>query len=181
MPLRAVANAVRSSEGVHGMSKTERALDPVTFEVLKNAFATSVDLMSEQILRTCHSFVIYARDFSSALCDREGNTIMQGSQDIAVHVGTLHFTCKAVIEAFAQENPNFHFYACFSRTPRAQPRPRDRAGHVHVALQEIRPDPAHDIAYLCGNPNMVDQAFTLLKEAGLPVPHIRREKYISSR
>ena len=84
-------------------------------------------------------------------------------------------------EAFAQENPNFHFYACFSRTPRAQPRPRDRAGHVHVALQEIRPDPAHDIAYLCGNPNMVDQAFTLLKEAGLPVPHIRREKYISSR
>ena len=25
---------------------------------------------------------------------------MQGSQDIAVHVGTLHFTCKAVIEAF---------------------------------------------------------------------------------
>ena len=26
---------------------------------------------------------------------------MQGSQDIAVHVGTLHFTCKAVIEAFA--------------------------------------------------------------------------------
>ena len=26
---------------------------------------------------------------------------MQGSQDIAVHVGTLHYTCKAVIEAFA--------------------------------------------------------------------------------
>jgi N-methylhydantoinase B len=53
-------------------------LDPVTFEVLKNAFATSVDLMSEQILRTCYSFVIYSRDFSSALCDRYGNTVMQG-------------------------------------------------------------------------------------------------------
>ena len=76
-------------------------LDPVTFEVLKNAFATSVDLMSEQILRTCHSFVIYARDFSCSLCDASGDTIMQGSQDIAVHVGTLHFTCKAVIDAFA--------------------------------------------------------------------------------
>ena len=63
----------------------------------------SVDQMAEQILRTCHSFVIYARDFSSALCDREGNTIMQGSQDIAVHVGTLHFTCKAVIEAFGDD------------------------------------------------------------------------------
>jgi N-methylhydantoinase B len=86
------------------VSDTERrALDPVTFEVLKNAFVTSVDLMAEQILRTCYSFVIYARDFSSALCDREGNTIMQGSQDIAVHVGTLHFTCKAVIEAFGDD------------------------------------------------------------------------------
>jgi N-methylhydantoinase B len=78
-------------------------LDPVTFEVLKNSFATTVDLMAEQILRTCHSFVIYARDFSSALCDRHGNTIMQGSQDIAVHVGTLHFTAKAVIEAFGDD------------------------------------------------------------------------------
>lgn len=80
--------------------KRSYTLDPVTFEVLKNAFITTVDQMAEQILRTCHSFVIYARDFSSALCDRNGDTIMQGSQDIAVHVGTLHFTCKAIIEAF---------------------------------------------------------------------------------
>ncbi|WKD60365.1 Acetophenone carboxylase delta subunit [Corynebacterium ciconiae DSM 44920] len=80
-----------------------RTLDPVTFEVLKNAFATSVNLMSEQILRTCYSFVIYSRDFSSALCDAEGNTVMQGDQDIAVHVGTLHFQCKAVIEQFGED------------------------------------------------------------------------------
>jgi len=84
----------------------QRTLDPVTFEVLKNAFVTCVDLMSEQILRTCYSFVIYSRDFSSALCDAEGNTVMQGSEDIAVHVGTLHFQCKAVIEYFGDEiNP----------------------------------------------------------------------------
>jgi N-methylhydantoinase B len=76
-------------------------LDPVTFEVLKNAFINTVDQMAEQILRTCHSFVIYARDFSSALCDVNGDTIMQGTQDIAVHVGTLHYTAKAVIDAFA--------------------------------------------------------------------------------
>lgn len=78
-------------------------LDPVTFEVLKNSFATSVDLMSEQILRTCYSFVIYSRDFSSALCDAEGNTVMQGSADIAVHVGTLHFQAKAVLEQFEDD------------------------------------------------------------------------------
>lgn len=78
-------------------------LDAVTFEVLKNAFVTAVDLMSEQIMRTCYSFVIYARDFSSALCDAAGNTVMQGSADIAVHVGTLHFQCKAVLEEFGSD------------------------------------------------------------------------------
>ncbi len=84
-------------------SSSRRTLDPVTFEVLKNAFATSVNLMSEQILRTCYSFVIYSRDFSSALCDAEGNTVMQGDQDIAVHVGTLHFQCQAVLEEFGDD------------------------------------------------------------------------------
>lgn len=76
-------------------------LDPVTFEVLKNSFITSVDQMAEQILRTCYSFVIYNRDFSNALHDAEGNSAAQGNQDIAVHVGTLHFTCKDVMRAFA--------------------------------------------------------------------------------
>lgn len=79
---------------------SDQTLDPVTFEVLKNSFITSVDQMAEQILRTCYSFVMYNRDFSSALHDAEGNSAAQGNQDIAVHVGTLHFTCKAIIEAF---------------------------------------------------------------------------------
>lgn len=82
-------------------SSSEGHLDPVTFEVLKNAFTTSVDLMSAQILRTCHSFVIYARDFSCALVDAQGNTVMQGSQDVAVHVGTLHFGAQSILKRFA--------------------------------------------------------------------------------
>jgi N-methylhydantoinase B len=80
-----------------------RALDPVTFEVLRNSFVTIVDEMAEQILRTCHSFVLYARDFSAALCDPQGHTIAQGTQDIAVHVGTLHFTAAAVVNAFEDD------------------------------------------------------------------------------
>jgi ferredoxin-NADP reductase len=84
-------------------------------------------------------------------------------------------------EAFAAKNPNFHFYACLSRSPRNVPRAHDRNGHVQVALTELKPDAAHDVAYLCGNPDMVDQAFAQLKDAGLPIPHIRREKYVSSR
>jgi NAD(P)H-flavin reductase len=44
-----------------------------------------------------------------------------------------------------------------------------------------RRTPATDIAYLCGNPDMVDATFEALKEAGLPVPQVRREKYVSSK
>ncbi|MTJ06115.1 MAG: hydantoinase B/oxoprolinase family protein [Sediminimonas qiaohouensis] len=82
---------------------TNEQLDPVTFEVLKNSFITAVDQMAEQMLRTCYSFVIYNRDFSNGLHDAEGNSVAQGNQDIAVHVGTLHFTCKDVIRKFKGE------------------------------------------------------------------------------
>lgn len=82
---------------------------------------------------------------------------------------------------FERETPGFRFYGCFSRQMPDAPRANDRSGHVHVALAELKPDVGGDIAYLCGNPNMVDQAFGLLKDAGLPVPHIRREKYVSSK
>ncbi len=87
------------------------ALDPVTFEVLKNAFITTVDQMGEQILRTCYSFVIYNRDFSNALNDANGDSVAQGNQDIAVHVGTLHWTCKDVIRAFAGDMRDGDVYA----------------------------------------------------------------------
>lgn len=82
---------------------------------------------------------------------------------------------------FEHETPGFRFYACLSREQRSLPRLYDRSGYVQNLLAELAPDPAGDIAYLCGNPNMVDQAFAQLKESGLPVPHVRREKYVSSR
>ena len=84
-------------------------------------------------------------------------------------------------EAFAREHPGFSFHPCFSRAMRAAPRPHDRKGRVHVALQAVSPDPEADLAYLCGNPDMVDEAFAMLKDVGLPVPRIRREKYVSAR
>ena len=83
--------------------------------------------------------------------------------------------------AFAAATPGFSFHPCFSREARAVPRSGDYAGRVQVAIEALKPDAASDIVYLCGNPDMVDQSFGLLKDAGLPVPQIRREKYISSR
>ena len=80
--------------------QTDIDLDPVTFEVLRSSFCNLVDRMAEQIERTCYSFVIYNRDFSNCLNDAEGNTVMQGSKDIAVHVGTLHYTCRETLDYF---------------------------------------------------------------------------------
>ena len=50
-----------------------------------------------------------------------------------------------------------------------------------AAAYEMGAGKPGDIAYLCGNPNMVDACFEALKGCGLPVPHIRREKYVSSK
>ena len=83
--------------------------------------------------------------------------------------------------AFADAHPGFRFVPCFSRELPADPHPDVRQGYVQDVLAEFAPDADGDIAYLCGNPNMVDAAFEALKTAGLPVPHIRREKYVSSK
>jgi NAD(P)H-flavin reductase len=84
-------------------------------------------------------------------------------------------------EAFAQSHPGFLFHGCLSREARTTPRSTDRSGHVQHVLAELGPHADRDIAYLCGNPNMVDAAFAVLQEFGLPVKQIRREKYVSSR
>lgn len=87
----------------------------------------------------------------------------------------------AEFDAFAQNHPAFTYHPALSRAARATPRSNDRRGHVQDVLPEIAPHAEQDIAYLCGNPDMVDGTFTLLKELGLPIKHIRREKYVSSR
>ncbi|MEZ0471275.1 ferredoxin--NADP reductase [Luteimonas sp. B3_2_R+30] len=87
--------------------------------------------------------------------------------------------------AFAERHPGFRFLPCFSRElPEAGSRQAHadvRHGYVQQFLDELAPDPDGDIAYLCGNPNMVDACFEALKGHGLAVPQIRREKYVSSK
>ncbi|MGY8562370.1 ferredoxin--NADP reductase [Paracidovorax citrulli] len=83
--------------------------------------------------------------------------------------------------AFAAAHPGFRYVPCLSRELPANPHPDVRHGYVQQHLAEFAPNPATDIAYLCGNPDMVDATFEALKEAGLPTPQVRREKYVSSK
>ena len=83
--------------------------------------------------------------------------------------------------AFADAHPGFRYVPCLSRELPPDPHPDVRHGYVQQHLGEFAPDAARDIAYLCGNPDMVDACFEALKGFGLPVPQIRREKYVSSK
>ena len=87
--------------------------------------------------------------------------------------------------AFAEAHPGFRYLPCLSRELPAEGSPHAhpdvRHGYVQNVLPELAPDPDGDIAYLCGNPDMVDASFEALKAAGLPVPRIRREKYVSNK
>ena len=87
--------------------------------------------------------------------------------------------------AFADAHPGFRYVPCLSRELPAEDSPHAhpdvRHGYVQNVLAELAPDPVDDIAYLCGNPDMVDASFEALKAFGLPVPMIRREKYVSNK
>ncbi|MFD0739673.1 FAD-binding oxidoreductase [Lysobacter koreensis] len=87
--------------------------------------------------------------------------------------------------AFADAHPNFRFVPCFSRelpaAGSAHAHADVRHGYVQQFIDEFAPSAEGDIAYLCGNPNMVDACFEALKGHGLAVPQIRREKYVSSK
>ena len=87
--------------------------------------------------------------------------------------------------AFADAHPGFRYLPCLSRALPQAGSPLAHAdvrhGYVQDALAEFAPNAEGDIAYLCGNPNMVDACFEALKECGLPIPQIRREKYVSNK
>ncbi|WP_226467387.1 FAD-binding oxidoreductase [Luteimonas panaciterrae] len=86
---------------------------------------------------------------------------------------------------FAERHPGFRYVPCLSRELPEPGSPQAHAdvrhGYVQQFLDEFAPRADGDIAYLCGNPDMVDACFESLKGHGLPVPQIRREKYVSSK
>ena len=97
----------------------------------------------------------------------------------------MHRWSPRLLSFRLSREPGFRFVPCFSRElPEAgspQVHADMRHGYVQNALAEFAPTAESDIAYLCGNPNMVDACFEALKEAGLPIPHVRREKYVSNK
>lgn len=87
-------------------------------------------------------------------------------------------------EDFAELNstlPNFTFKACYSQEKNdSNLKPYEQLGRVNRVFPELNFNPTEDIVYLCGNPNMIDDAFNSLTEMGFDRKSIRREKYLFS-
>jgi len=81
---------------------------------------------------------------------------------------------------FAKDHDQFNFRAQYSRQMPDDQQAYEYSGYVQETFDALQLNPDHDIVYLCGNPNMIDDSFALLQEFGFDVRSVRREKYISS-
>jgi ferredoxin-NADP reductase len=80
---------------------------------------------------------------------------------------------------FATTYPRFRFIPHYSRPSEASLALFERSGYVQTGFTDLALSPLEDVIYLCGNPNMIDQAFEQLRAIGFDTQRIRREKYIS--
>jgi len=91
--------------------------------------------------------------------------------------GQLYF--REDFLAAAQRTPGLSYLGCLSRAAGDGCDPPLHAGRVQTALAALAPQPS-DIACLCGHPDMVDEVAARLRDAGLPPPAVRRERFTAS-
>lgn len=80
---------------------------------------------------------------------------------------------------FATQNPRVTFRVHLSRETEKDLDAHERIGYVQRSFPELNLNPEQDVVYLCGNPGMIDEAFSYLKDNGFAMQQIIREKYIS--
>jgi 5-oxoprolinase (ATP-hydrolysing) len=75
------------------------AYDPVTLEIFNNLFMSIAEQMGIVLQSTSQSVNVKERlDFSCAIFDQEGN-LVANAQHIPVHLGSMDFTVKVLIES----------------------------------------------------------------------------------
>jgi ferredoxin-NADP reductase len=82
-------------------------------------------------------------------------------------------------QALAEQHPQVTFKPCLSRLSTTELHNHEFGGYVQHTFPTLNLNPEQDIVYLCGNPGMIDEAFSYLKDQGFSMQHIIREKYIS--
>jgi N-methylhydantoinase B len=82
--------------------KATSADDPISLEVIKNAFISTADEMAAVLGRTAYSLNVRERmDFSCCLLDQEGNAVSQSAR-IPLHLNSIGPFVKNILKYFPQ-------------------------------------------------------------------------------
>jgi N-methylhydantoinase B len=74
-------------------------IDPITFQVLNNAFSSIVDEMAALVQKCAFSLVVSdGRDYSGTICTANGDLVASGTTDLPAHLGTIPFTVKGTLD-----------------------------------------------------------------------------------
>jgi N-methylhydantoinase B len=79
------------------------SIDPIHFELIRNALGSIADEMALTIVRTSHSGVLKDNmDFSTALCDAEGRMLAQGLT-LPIHLGSFPSAMASILEHYPSD------------------------------------------------------------------------------
>jgi ferredoxin-NADP reductase len=85
------------------------------------------------------------------------------------------------ILAINSEFDNFKLAICYSRNNLEDQQAFEFKGYVTDQLNRLSPAPDTDHVLLCGNPQMIDDCFSLLKSRGFKARQVVREKYVFAK
>jgi N-methylhydantoinase B len=76
-------------------------IDPISLEVFRNAFESAADQMALILMRTAHSPIVRdAMDFSTAICDADGQNLAQGLTT-PMHLGSFYDAMRHLLGQYA--------------------------------------------------------------------------------
>jgi len=79
--------------------------DPITFEVLNNAFSAAIDEMGIVLEKVAFSTVTSeGHDYSCAIADAEGNVVSRGVGDLPLIGGTISHRLRAILDHIPAED-----------------------------------------------------------------------------
>ena len=74
-------------------------IDPITFEVVRNALLTAAAEMKVVVMRASYSTIWReSGDLSCAILSRDGDMIAQGPGDLPAHLATMPFSLKGALQ-----------------------------------------------------------------------------------
>ena len=89
-----------------------RKIDPITFEVVRNALSSIADEMALVVLRSAYSPVVRdAMDYSTAVCDCHGQVVAQGLT-LAVQLGSFPDVMEVLLREFRDDMAPGDIFIC---------------------------------------------------------------------